>query len=55
MYCCSDHNRIESNWKQKSKETWLLNGDHNTKYSRMSIMIKRRQNTIHDIKDVNNI
>ncbi|XP_026416598.1 uncharacterized protein LOC113312041 [Papaver somniferum] len=38
-------------WKQKSRVTWLREGDLNTKYFHIAIMIRRHRNSIVCLKD----
>lgn len=43
--------RLESIFRQKSQEVWLKEGDRNTKFFHMSIMMRRRRNKILGIMD----
>lgn len=43
--------RLESIWRQKSRETWLLEGYRNIKLLHSSTTIKRRRNKIDCIKN----
>ena len=38
-------------WRQKSRITWLKDGDANTKFFHRSSILRRRQNRIHHITD----
>jgi hypothetical protein len=42
--------RNEILWRQKSRETWLREGDKNSKYFHLSTIIRRRRNKIDTIK-----
>lgn len=41
----------ETHWKQKSKFSWLRDGDKNTKFYKLSTLNKRSFNKIYEIKD----
>lgn len=41
--------RLESIWKQKSRELWLFEGDRNSKIFYVSTIIRRRRNKISSI------
>uniref|UniRef100_A0A803Q8C8 CCHC-type domain-containing protein n=1 Tax=Cannabis sativa TaxID=3483 RepID=A0A803Q8C8_CANSA len=43
--------KLESMWRQKSRETWLSLGDKNTRFFHASTIIRRRRNSIWSIKD----
>lgn len=43
--------RKELIWKQRSKELWLKQGDKNTKFFHLSIIIRRRKNAINAIRN----
>lgn len=43
--------RLESILRQKSRETWLKEGDKNSKFFHISITVKRRRNRIMAIKN----
>ncbi|PON98653.1 hypothetical protein TorRG33x02_055530 [Trema orientale] len=43
--------RMEITWRQKSRETWLKEGDKNSKFFHASTIIRRRSNYIEVIKD----
>uniref|UniRef100_A0A803PAA5 Reverse transcriptase n=1 Tax=Cannabis sativa TaxID=3483 RepID=A0A803PAA5_CANSA len=43
--------KLESMWRQKSRETWLALGDRNTRFFHSSTVIRRRRNSIWAIKD----
>jgi hypothetical protein len=38
-------------WRQKAKENWLKNGDHNTKFSHACASQKRWRNVLEQIQD----
>jgi hypothetical protein len=42
--------RNESMWRQKSRETWLKDGDHNSKFFHISTIIRRKKNSIDAIR-----
>ena len=42
--------RMDTIWKQKSREIWLKDGDRNTKFFHLSTIIQRRQNSIDAIR-----
>lgn len=42
--------RNESMWRQKSRETWLKDGDRNTRYFHTSAVVHRRHNNIDAIR-----
>ncbi|GMY18265.1 transposon tx1 uncharacterized 149 kda protein [Fagus crenata] len=44
--------RNESMWRRKSRETWLKNGDRNTRYFHTSAVVRRRHNSIDAIRGV---
>lgn len=46
-------NREENLWRQKSRETWLKDGDKNTKFFHASTMHKRKINKIEKTKNDN--
>lgn len=39
-------------WLQKSRNTWLKEGDKNTKFFHLSTIIRRRRNKIEGLNDV---
>lgn len=43
--------RLESILRQKSRETWLKEGDKNSKFFHTRIMVHRRNNKVLDIRD----
>lgn len=43
--------RLESIYRQKSRETWLLKGDHNSKFFHTSLLVIRRRNKITFIRN----
>lgn len=43
--------REEIFWRQKSRETWLKDGDRNTKFFHTSVKVRRSQNKIFSIKN----
>lgn len=45
--------RNETMWKQKSRETWLREGDRNSRFFHLSSIIRRRRNSIDVIKTDN--
>lgn len=47
-------NRMESIYRQKSRDVWLKQGDKNSKFFHLSLLIKRRHNIIEMIKDGQN-
>jgi hypothetical protein len=40
----------EIKWKKKSRELWLREGDHNSRFFHLSTIIRRRSNRINEIK-----
>jgi hypothetical protein len=42
--------RNELMWRQKSRETWLKDGDRNSRYFHISAVVKRRHNSIDAIR-----
>lgn len=47
--------RIETFWKQKAKDKWLMDGDSNTRYFHLTTIINARHNRIISIKNMNNL
>uniref|UniRef100_A0A2N9H0H1 aminobutyraldehyde dehydrogenase n=1 Tax=Fagus sylvatica TaxID=28930 RepID=A0A2N9H0H1_FAGSY len=45
--------RLETIWRQKSRETWLKEGDRNSRFFHLSTIIRKRRNTIDAIKSDN--
>ncbi|KAM6558351.1 hypothetical protein CsatA_027590 [Cannabis sativa] len=43
--------KLESMWRQKSRETWLSLGDKNTRFFHAATVIRKRRNSIWSIKD----
>lgn len=43
--------RNEILWRQKSRETWLKDGDKNSRFFHISTIIRRKHNSIDAIKD----
>jgi hypothetical protein len=43
--------RNELLWRQKSRETWLKEGDRNSRFFHLSTIIRRRRNAIEAIKN----
>ena len=43
--------RIETLWRQKSRELWLKLGDRNTKFFHLSTIIRHKRNNIDAIRD----
>ncbi|KAM6588709.1 uncharacterized protein LOC115718119 [Cannabis sativa] len=43
--------KLESMWRQRSRETWLSLGDRNTRYFHAATVIRKRRNSIWAIKD----
>ncbi|XP_060973692.1 uncharacterized protein LOC133038980 [Cannabis sativa] len=43
--------KLESMWRQKSRETWLSLGDRNTSFFHAATVIRKRRNNIWAIKD----
>ncbi|XP_060974235.1 uncharacterized protein LOC133039370 [Cannabis sativa] len=43
--------KLESMWRQRSRETWLSLGDRNTRFFHAATVIKKRRNNIWVIKD----
>lgn len=43
--------RVELLWRQKSRETWLKEGDKNSIFFHLSTIIRRKRNSIDAIKD----
>ncbi|XP_060968321.1 uncharacterized protein LOC133035897 [Cannabis sativa] len=43
--------KLESMWRQKSKETWLALGDRNTSFFHAATIIRKRRNSIWSLKD----
>ena len=43
--------RNEMLWRQKSHETWLKDGDKNSKFFHLSTIIRRKRNSIDALKD----
>ena len=43
--------RIETLWRQKSRELWLKLSDRNTKFFHLSTIIRRKRNNIDAIRD----
>ncbi len=43
--------RNEILWRQKSRETWLKDGDKNSRFFHISSIIRRKRNSIDAIKD----
>jgi hypothetical protein len=39
-------------WRQKSRETWLKDGDRNSKFFHISSIIRRKKNSIDAIRGV---
>lgn len=44
--------REESFWREKSRETWLKEGDRNTKFFHMLVKVRRTHNKIFSIKNM---
>uniref|UniRef100_A0A2N9FV45 Reverse transcriptase domain-containing protein n=1 Tax=Fagus sylvatica TaxID=28930 RepID=A0A2N9FV45_FAGSY len=42
--------RLETVWRQKSRETWLKEGDRNSRFFHLSTIIRRKHNSIDAIK-----
>uniref|UniRef100_A0A803P656 Reverse transcriptase domain-containing protein n=1 Tax=Cannabis sativa TaxID=3483 RepID=A0A803P656_CANSA len=43
--------KLESMWRQKSKETWLALGDRNTSFFHAATIIRKRRNSIWSLKN----
>ncbi len=45
----------EVKWRQKSRHLWLREGDRNSKFLHLSMVIRRRRNFIAEIQDNNGL
>ena len=48
-------NKEKIYWRQKSRETWLKDGDRNTTFFHNSVKVRRATNKIFEIKDMNGV
>lgn len=45
----------ESLWRQKSRISWLKEGEQNTRFFHQSVLIRRRRNRILRLKDLSEV